>query len=104
MIKNSQGNAEKVEIPYKIGVSYISVSKLGYKTPYFIRPVQNPRNWPRTDQNMGLIYQFMRYILNALPSCLGDPPAETNRAYQSPIHGIRCHLHCNYGHEYPKCL
>ena len=65
MIKNSQGNAEKVEIPYKIRVSYISVSKLGYKTPYFIRPVQNPRNWPRTDQNMGLIYQFMRYSIDS---------------------------------------
>src|SRR5271170_7148744 len=55
MIKTSQGNAEKVKNPYKIGVRCISVSKLGYKTPFYIRPVQNPQNWRRTDQNMDLM-------------------------------------------------
>ena len=61
MIKNSQGNAEKVKNPYKIGLSCISMSKLGYKTPFYIRPVQNPWNWRRTDQNMDLICQSLRY-------------------------------------------
>jgi len=49
MIKNNRGNAEKVENPYKIGANCISVSKLGYKTSFFTRLVQNPRNWRRTD-------------------------------------------------------
>jgi len=63
MIKNSQGNAKKVKTPYKIRISCISVSKLGYKTPFYIRPVQNPR---RTDQNMDLICQSLRYPPNTV--------------------------------------
>jgi len=60
IIKHSQGNTEKVENPYKIGVSRISVSESGYKTPYFIRPVPKLPKSQSSDLFMGLIYQFMR--------------------------------------------
>jgi hypothetical protein len=53
----SQEEAKRVENPYKIRVDYFSVSELGYKTPFFIRPVPKPLFLARTGHNMDLIYQ-----------------------------------------------
>jgi len=51
MLKSKDGN------PYKIGVDYYSVSEIGYKTPFFIRPVPLPPFLARMGHNMDLICQ-----------------------------------------------
>jgi hypothetical protein len=55
MIVYSQEEAKRVENPYKIGVDYFSVSELGYKTPFYIRPVLKLPFLARTGHNMDLI-------------------------------------------------
>jgi hypothetical protein len=53
----SQEEAKRVENLYKIRVDYFSVSELGYKTPFYIRPVPKPPFLARTSHNIDLIYQ-----------------------------------------------
>jgi hypothetical protein len=55
MIVYSQEKAKRVENLYKIKVDYFSVSKLGYKTPFYIRLVPKLPFLACTGHNMDLI-------------------------------------------------
>jgi len=62
MHTDSQMGGRRLENVYKIRGCFIILATLGYKTHFRIRPVQKSQIRRRSDQNMDLICQFMRYL------------------------------------------